>query len=238
MPATIALALFFLRFAEPAAAPVVDAAATDLSEESASSEPAAAPAEPAAAQAPPALAPAPALAPEDEVAFELPTPAPRSEPPAVVKPGSHFVFANHYGLSFGVSPFPSFDQTFFFGGALAAREDGARRLALGYSLTLSLGYADRYSQGLITTRHHVTANFYGGPRERLFAAIGGGGFFFYGFIPTGLEVEGRLGYVFGRLRERRGVGVVGGVARVGWDIRHREYAPLPQLGIFLGVLVR
>lgn len=209
--------------ATPAVA--VDGPAEHLSEETSSIE--------IPAPAPAAIGPAP-----EEEAFELPEPAAEPEPSSPVPPGPHFVVANYYGVTAGVSPAPSFDQTLFLGRGLRARAPAARRLALGYSFTLSLGLAERYSVGLATTRHHFTANFHGGRRQRLFTAVGGGFALFAGYIPSVVEVEGRIGYLFGRGLQRRAVGVVGALARVGWDFRHRERAPMPQLGVFVGFLVR
>ena len=48
-----------------------------------------------------------------------------------------------------------------------------------------------------------------------------------------VEVETRVGFRFGERRR----GVIAGVARLGWDIGHRERAPMPQLGVILGVAV-
>ena len=46
-----------------------------------------------------------------------------------------------------------------------------------------------------------------------------------------VEAEVKVGFRFGR-RKR---GVVGGLFRLGWDVGHREQAPVPQLGAFVGV---
>lgn len=180
--------------------------------------------------------PAPAPLPEDLPDFEL-DPLP-PEPTSPIPAERHLAVANFYGLTAGVSYLPSIDQTLFLGRARAHRPGRARR-ALGYSFTLSVGAADRYFTSLLTTRHHITAMFYAGKRERLFTAIGGGVALHYLIIPSVLEAEGRVGYVFGKNRDRRrAAGVVGAVARLGWNVRHGEYAPMPQVGLFIGLLAR
>ncbi len=55
---------------------------------------------------------------------------------------------------------------------------------------------------------------------------------------TSVEIEGRVGYRFGVHAGRRAVGVFGLLAQLGWDISHRELAPMPQLGVFIGFLLR
>lgn len=167
-----------------------------------------------------------------------------------VKLPPHFVFANHYGLTLGLDPTPSGDIALFFGRALPALAPSRahQRWALGYQLTLSVGNADRYFLSGFTQRHHLTAVSYGTLRPRLYAAVGGGLAIFSGWYrpvnpkdwrPSVAEVEGRLGYIFGRRRDhRRLVGVVGGTARIGWNAASLEKAPVPQIGAFLGFLVR
>jgi len=167
-----------------------------------------------------------------------------------VKVPPHFVFANHYGVTWGLGPIPSGDIAFFFGRALPALAPSRahQRWALGYQLTLSVGSSDRYALSSLTQRHHLMAVSYGTLRPRLYAAIGGGlAIFSGGYLPTRprdwrpsvAEVEGRLGYIFGRRRDhRRLVGVVGGTARLGWNAASLEKAPVPQLGAFIGFLVR
>ena len=167
-----------------------------------------------------------------------------------VKLPQHFVFANHYGLTFGLDPVPSGNIAFFFGRALPALAPSRahQRWALGYQLTLSVGHSDRYVLSRFTQRHHLMAVSYGTLRPRLYAAVGGGLAIFSGWYspiapkgwrPSVAEVEGRLGYIFGRRRDhRRLVGVVGGTARLGWNAASLEKAPVPQLGAFIGFLVR
>jgi len=167
-----------------------------------------------------------------------------------VKLPPHFVFANHYGVTWGLGPLPSGDIAFFFGRALPALAPSRahQRWALGYQLTLSVGDSDRYFLSGFTQRHHLMAVSYGTLRPRLYAALGGGLAIFSGrylpaapkdWRPSVAEVEGRLGYIFGRRRDHRSlVGVVGGTARLGWNAASLEKAPVPQLGAFIGFLVR
>ncbi|HRI06307.1 MAG TPA: hypothetical protein PKW35_00750, partial [Nannocystaceae bacterium] len=163
--------------------------------------------------------------------------AAEAEPP--VRPGRHFVFANTYGFTFGVSPLPSFEAMFFFGGALRQREEGRRRWAIGYQPTISFGLADRYFIGILTLRHHVAAHSFGGKRERLVASVSAGVASVALLEPAIVEGEGRMGYLFGRRRDRsRMVGVVGGLLRLGWHFRTFERVPMPQVGVFVGMLLR
>jgi hypothetical protein len=168
---------------------------------------------------------------------EVPTEAEmRGEDISPARP--HFVFINTYGLTAGVNYFPSWDSSFFFGGALRKREKTPRRWALGYQLTASLGGADRYSIGAATLRHHLAAYTYSAS-GRLLAAASIGGAFFLGVQPAVLEGEGRIAYVFGKRRqERRLAGMVGGMLRLGWNYYYKELVPMPQVGAFVGFAVR
>ncbi|MCA9660039.1 MAG: hypothetical protein KC486_16970 [Myxococcales bacterium] len=162
------------------------------------------------------------------------SPAAQTDAPERSDPGPRLVLGNYYGAVAGVSPWPSFEQTLMIGASLAPRRAAA---AVGYSLSITSGLADRYAIGSLTTRHHVTATFAGGRRERLFATLGGG-FAMMLILPTSVEIEGRLGLTFAERADRRVVGVFGGMARLGWNVYHRESAPMPQLGLFLGLLLR
>jgi hypothetical protein len=142
--------------------------------------------------------------------------------------------ANYYGVAAGVSRYPSFEQTLHLG--LRQRAGRGSRM-IGYSLTLSTGGADRYFAGYLASRHHVTAAFYDRPRPRLFATFGGG-IALLARLPTTLEVEGRLGILFAQRPDRRVAGVVGGMLRVGWNVRFLEYVPMPQIGAFFGLVLR
>jgi len=143
-------------------------------------------------------------------------------PPA---PPGRFVFAFLPGLTIGVSarPTPSADVSFFFGGRLRNN-----KWALGYQFTGSVGMAERYWLGILTHRHHITALTKFGRRG--FATIGGGVAIFV-LWPAVAELETRVGIRFGP-RER---GVFGGQLRLGYNFYYREKAPLPQLGLFLGI---
>jgi hypothetical protein len=170
-------------------------------------------------------------------------PLPAADDP--VPPGKHFVFANHYGLSFGLNAAPSGELTLFFGHAMPARARGARRWALGYQPTFTVGGADRYLAGMFTQRHHLTALSHGGLHPRLHLAFGGGLVIFNGvdiparWRPSVAEAEGQIGYLFGRHRARRRVvGVVGLKLRLGWNAASLEKAPVPMLGGFLGLVLR
>jgi hypothetical protein len=186
----------------------------------------------------------------DSPAPDSPVPLGATRRPTTIKLPPHFVFANHYGLTWGLGPVPSGDIALFFGRALPALAPSRahQRWALGYQLTLSVGNADRYFLSGLTQRHHLMAVSYGTLRPRLYAAIGGGiAIFSGGYLPANpgdwrpsvAEFEGRLGYIFGRRRDqRRLAGVVGGTARLGWNAASLEKAPVPQLGAFIGFLVR
>jgi len=149
----------------------------------------------------------------------------------------HFVFINTYGMTLGISYAPSWDTSLFFGAALR-RGETPRRWALGYQLTGSLGLADRYYDSIKTVRHHLAAYSYSSS-GRLLASASLGVAFFQGYQPAILEGEGRIGYMFGRRRlERRLVGIVGGMLRLGWTFLTVEEVPMPQFGVFLGFAVR
>jgi hypothetical protein len=127
----------------------------------------------------------------------------------------------------GLSAFPSLDLPLFVGGRLPGRA-----WALGYQFTFSSGGADRYLTGLAAHRHAVTALRRFG-RERRYLVTLGGGFAFLWTQPV-VEFEARIGWRFGK----RGRGVYGFVARLGWNFGAHEQAPVPQLGLVLGVARR
>lgn len=174
----------------------------------------------------------PASSPEDDAATET------RDAPEPIPAAPHFVFANTYGVTAGVSPYPSGDVSLFFGRALRSRATWRLRWAIGLTFTLSIGGAERYFYiSRVTHRYHLGAVGHGGPRGRLFAAASGG-VALLADAPV-LEAEGRVGYLFGRRRgERRRVGVVGASARLGLNFAYREKLPMPQVGVFVGVLVR
>lgn len=225
-------------------------------------------ASPPAAPAPaPVPAPAPAQPAPPQPAQPYPTaqpyggpstpsyPPPATTPPPVAAEGpakapesvTHrkLVFANLYGLSFNIfSPIPSGDFTFFLGTNLRPRKNWARTFdwntALGYQLTLSVGYADIPTfglsplnfEGIFVHRHHFTAMGYGGQKQRLFYSMGGGVMFALTEV-AGVEGEGRLGYVFTNPANRV-KGVIGGQARLTAAFGG---VPLLQLGPFIGFMV-
>lgn len=229
---------------------------------------AASPASPPAAPAPAAVpTPAPATPPQPVQPYPTarpygapPNPSSSYPPPATIPPPvaaegpaqapesvTHrkLVFANLYGLSFNIlSPLPSGDFTVFLGTNLRPRKNWARTFdwntALGYQLTLSVGYADTPTfglspldyEGIFVHRHHFTAMGYGGQKQRLFYSMGGGVMFARTEI-AGVEGEGRLGYVFTNPANRV-KGVIGGQARLTAAFGG---VPLLQLGPFVGFMV-
>lgn len=146
-----------------------------------------------------------------------PTPLP------AVKP-RRLVFAFLPSLTMGISAIPSANVALFVGGRLPRGP-----WALGYQFTFSSGFAERYSRGWLTHRHHITAlrSF----ARRGFASVGGGVAFLE--VSPVVEAEGRVGLRFGRKR----YGVVAGQVRLGWDVGHRERAPMPQFGVVIGFAV-
>ncbi|MCY1061896.1 hypothetical protein [Nannocystis sp. SCPEA4] len=176
----------------------------------------------------------------------LPTNNVAEGPDALPEAVSHrkLVFANFYTLNFNIlGPIPSGEFTFFLGTNLRPRKNRARTFdwntALGYQLTLSVGFADIPTFGLSPSdyfaffvhRHHLTAMGYGGRNQRLFYSMGGGVMFALSEV-GGVEGEGRLGYVFTR-PEKRVKGVVGGQARLTAAFGG---VPLLQLGPFIGFM--
>lgn len=68
---------------------------------------------------------------------------------------------------------------------------------------------------------------------RLFYAMGGAAVF-GDATPVGIEVEGKLGWVFARSGQSRRKGVLGGQIRLGTP---SGGVPAPQFAVFLGLLV-
>ncbi|MCY1009952.1 hypothetical protein OV079_31200 [Nannocystis pusilla] len=218
----------------PAPAASAPAAATSAPAAPAPAAPAPAPAAPAATDVPPAPAPAaadPNAAPADPYAAPQPGPVyvhQDMSPPPAPSPApaskSRFVFAFLPGPTFGLSYLPSLNLPFFFGARLRHSP-----WALGFQFTGSFGLAERYVSGLATHRYHITALTSFGARGRGFASVGGG--FAVRLLSPMVEVEGRVGFRFGSSRR----GIVGGQVRLGYDFAHREGAPVPQVGAFIGV---
>lgn len=202
-------------------------------------EPAAAPTS-APADAPPPTEALPLEAPPEQAPHEAPPPAPELGPaPVAVAPPSvttvapmmpppqrRFVIAFLPSILMGISPLPSQNLALFLGARLKRSP-----WALGYQFTFSNGFADRYYKGLLAHRHHIMALRSFGARDRGFTSVAGGAAFL-GWNPV-VEVEGRSGLRWGSRR----YGVVGALVRVGWDVGHRERAPMPQLGLFFGIAV-
>lgn len=158
------------------------------------------------------------------------------KPPYPARP--HFVFVHTYGLTFGLNTIPSGEAAFFFGRAIGERDLSIRRWALGYQATVSVGGADRYSDGELTLRGHLMAATYRA-HDRLYASMGLGLAFYRGWIPQVLEGEGKIALVFGaRRNHRRIAGLVGANLRLGWNYVHSERAPAPQIGAFIGFVRR
>ncbi len=138
--------------------------------------------------------------------------------------GPVFVFAFMPALTFGVDPLPSLELPLFFG----ARRPG-RPWALGYQFTWSSGGAERYFWGLFAHRHHLTAMRGFGSAGRGIFTLGAGVAVLL-VVPV-VEAEARVLWRFGKRRR----GLVGMVSRLGWNFGYGELAPLPQLGLVLGV---
>lgn len=162
--------------------------------------------------------PAPAVAPAATPAAADEAPAPRP---------SRFVYAWWAGLTVGISPIPSMSPaTVFLGG----RTRGP--WAVGYQGALSLGGAERYwGRGALPVahRHHVTGMRSFGRDRRGLVAVGGGVAFVWPLSPVP-EAETRVAVRFGA-----GKWHAGALVRLGWDVGHREYAPMPQFGLFIGL---
>ncbi|HEY0135696.1 MAG TPA: hypothetical protein VGB85_16545, partial [Nannocystis sp.] len=133
-------------------------------------------------------------------------------PPSPEATHRQLVFAGSLALGLGVLyPIPSGELGLFLGSELRPRRPRAgvpRRAALGYHGTVSAGYADlhyaasprdRSLTGILFHRHGLMALGLGGRRGRLFHGIGGAVVFGDTAI-IGVEVEGKLGWVFARSR--------------------------------------
>jgi len=157
------------------------------------------------------------------------------EPPVLALEGavleragsSRLVVTSGYGLTFGVSPHPSLDAALLIGGSVSAR------WAIGYQATLSLGGAERYGLGLVTTRHHIAA-VRGASSGKTLASVAVGVALLRFYRPGVLEVEGRLGRVLENSNAARSSVVLGLLMRVGWHFHSGETLPMPQLGLWIG----
>lgn len=152
---------------------------------------------------------------------------PSRPPEPLARHPSRVVVAFLPAVTFGLSLVPSLDLPVFVGVRLRARP-----WALGGQFTFSSGFGDRYTEGLLAHRHHVTAMRSLGRDDGGLLSVGGGVALL--FIVPVVEVEARVGWRFGR----RGRGVMGLVARLGWNVGYREQAPVPQLGLVIGAARR
>jgi len=85
---------------------------------------------------------------------------------------------------------------------------------------------------LATHRHHLTAMRGFGAEARGLVTLGGGVALLIN-VPV-IEAEVRIAWRIGK-RKR---GLFGLVSRLGWNVGYGERAPLPQLGLVLGVATR
>lgn len=218
-------------------------------------DPFTAPAEPA-----PAATPAPQPAPSGILYMQDAGPVQKS--PEQVKVAEEvaetkyrrLVFSNFYTLNFGLYAIPSGDFSVFLGTNLRPRKSTFGtdwNTALGYQLTLSLGYADIWfsesqavqnelggdesfqPDAIFFHRHALMAQGYGGRKGRLYYAMGGGAVMFRSLL-IGIEAEGKLGYIFSARENSRTKGIIGGQARLGGAF---DGAPRPQFGLFIGFMV-
>lgn len=166
------------------------------------------------------------------------------------------VFSNLYTLNMGLFPIPSGDLSVFLGTNLRPRRSSLGtdwNTALGYQMTLSLGYADYWygdesnavqndrcdefdfcnPEPIFYHRHALMAQGHGGRKGRLYYALGGGAVLWNSRL-IGIEAEGRIGYVFSQREGSRVKGVLGGQARLGGAF---EGVPRPQFGFFIGFMV-
>lgn len=151
------------------------------------------------------------------------------EPPAApdTRARPRLVLTSGYGLTFGVSPRPSLDAALLVGGSVSAR------WAIGYQGTLSLGWAERYVLGLITTRHHIAA-VRGATSGKTLASVAVGVALLRLYQHGVLEVEGRIGRVLQDSNAAQSCVVLGLLVRVGWHFHAQETLPMPQLGLWIG----
>lgn len=155
------------------------------------------------------------------------------------------VLASLYGINWSIlSGVPSGEISVFLGSTLRTRWDRwgrPRRSALGYEISGSAGGADYFTAfyswggdyGIAYHRHHLAALGYAAKNNRLYYHVGGG-LLLWRTAPLALEADVRLGLVLGIRRKSRIRGVVGGQARIVGVIGG---VPLPQFGVFAGLLV-
>lgn len=215
--------------------------------------------EPPLAEPAPPVPPAPALDP-------APAPAPVSvadpfarpnDPPArrrlteadIPESVTHrrLAFSATAGVNLGILyGTPSGELALFLGSTLLPRRTDSFdwHTAIGYQGSLSYGGAEdstyeaspsRVSAGerRFFHRHHLTATGYGGRQGRLYFSVGGGVWMWLAEF-GGFEGQGRLGVRFAVREGNRLSGVFGGQVRLTGAV---SGAPMPQFGLFLGLLV-
>ncbi len=164
------------------------------------------------------------------------------------------VFSNFYTLNFGLYAIPSGDLSVFLGTNLRPRKSmfGTDwNTAIGYQLTMSLGYADIWygesqavqnelnpdeffqNDAIFYHRHALMAQGYGGRKSRLYYAMGAGAVMWRSLV-IGVEAEGKIGYIFSARENSRTKGIIGGQARLGGAF---DDVPRPQFGLFIGFMV-
>lgn len=167
---------------------------------------------------------------------------------AAAPPIRRFVLSGDAALNVAIF-FPAGDLSAFLGGSLpgVTRRRSRHWAALGARLTGTLGTMmlteslDRLSHGV---RVHFTITGAAGRRGRLAYSAGVGPALAFRHTPPahphevspfGVDVEGRLGYLFGQRPGSRLVGMVGGTLRVAVSVERHGALPLPSLGLFIGI---
>lgn len=169
--------------------------------------------------------------------------------PLEVDPPRRFVFAADAAVNAVVLlPIPSVDLSTFFGGNLPGvqRRRPLHWAALGMRLTGSFGSVlldlniDRFNAGV---RAHFTVTGAAGRRGRFAYSAGVGPVFGVArterahanrATPYGMDIEVRVGFLFGRNPTTRVRGVFGGMFRLTVGLE-RDPFPMPMLGLFIGM---
>ena len=202
-----------------------------------------------------ALLQGPSTSPLDAAPGPAVAPTPAGDPPAPPTPPvpesithRRLVFAATTGLNLGILyGRPSGELALFLGSSLLPRRSGGGsdwHTAIGYQGALSYGGAEDSTyessparrfvgERRLFHRHHLTATGYGGARGRFYFSLGGGVWLWMAEF-GGFEGQGRIGARFGIRDGSRVSGVFGGQFRLTGAVRG---APVPQFGLFLGLLV-
>lgn len=188
----------------------------------------------------------------------LGSPAPSTAPQAVheikvpvVKPAvpvtpSGFVVSESLGINFStIYPIPSLELSLFLGGAAPTTPRRSHWVAVGYRGTASLGLSDisrdRESLNLFTHRHQLAVQGVTGRRSRLAygASLGVAVFALsdatHPYNRQGVvaaELEGRIGYVFGKSAPNYSQGMFGFQLRL--SARNPSLLSFPIVGLFFG----